>query len=132
MFYACLGPFVIFVQCKFMLCYNLFSSIVIICVKMYWLMLVLLLTRSVYQSNWFPTPVRPVCLQEVKTVRLVVRTSQTGIVLLPILCLFSCVSSPAICITYTSMTLSHLLAPHKLRDIGGVPRFLLNMCKWHV
>jgi uncharacterized membrane protein len=103
-----------------MLCYNLFSSIVIICVKMYWLMLVLLLTKSTYQSNRFPTPVRPVCLQEVKMVRSVVRTGQTGIVLLLVLCLFSCVSSPTICITYTYMTLSHLLAPHKLRDIWGV------------
>jgi hypothetical protein len=69
MFYACLGPFVIFMQCQ-----------------MYWLMLVLLLTRSAYRSNQFPTLVRPVwCLQEVKTVRLVVRTDQTGIVLLPVL-----------------------------------------------
>jgi hypothetical protein len=30
------------------------------------------------------------------------------------------------------MTLSHLLAPHKLRDIGGVLLFLLNICKWRV
>jgi hypothetical protein len=34
---------------------------------------------------------------------------------------FSCVPSHVICITYSCMTLSHLFAPHGLRDIGGVP-----------
>jgi uncharacterized membrane protein len=57
----------------------------------------------------------------VKSVKLVLGTGQIGIVLLLVLFLFSCVSSPAICITYTCMTLSQLLAPHKLRDVGGVP-----------
>jgi hypothetical protein len=28
------------------------------------------------------------------------------------------------------MTLSHLFAPHNLRNIGGAPWFFLNICKW--
>jgi hypothetical protein len=44
-----------------------------------------LLTRSANRPNWFSTPVRPVLhLQEVRTARLVSRTGQTGIMLLPV------------------------------------------------
>jgi hypothetical protein len=45
-----------------------------------------LLTRSANRSNWFNTSVRPVLrLQGVRSVRLVLGTNQTGIVLLPVL-----------------------------------------------
>jgi hypothetical protein len=83
------------------------------------LMPVLLLTRSANQSNWFATPVRSVwCVQEVRSVRLVVMTNQTDLYVVSCPFSFSCVLKLVICITYTCMSLSHLFAPHKLRDIG--------------
>jgi hypothetical protein len=71
------------------------------------LMPVSLLTRSANRSNRFAT-----------SVRLVVITGQTGCCVTYCPFSFSCMPSHVICITYYCMALSHLFAPHKLRDIG--------------
>jgi hypothetical protein len=108
--YLCLLTFLMQALCyAFYLCLFIFNLglCLIIWNCMCFLMPMSLLTRSTNRSNRFATPVRPVVI-----------TGQTSCCVTSCPFLFSCVSSHVICITYSCMTLSHLFAPHKLRDIG--------------
>jgi hypothetical protein len=120
MFYACLGPFVIFVQCQI---YALLQSILKYC--NYLCEDVLVDARVI--ADKVTIPIKPVSYTDQTGVSIGSQDGQIGcenrsdrycVTSYPFS--FSCVLSLAICITYTCMTLSHLLAPHKLRDIGGI------------
>jgi hypothetical protein len=83
------------VSCNlFLLCYIYNLGLYInVWKSMFCLLSVLLLTRLANWSNQFPTPFRPVwCVQEVKSVRPVVRNSQTNFVMLPIFFILLCVN----------------------------------------
>jgi hypothetical protein len=83
------------------------------------LMPMLFLTILVNRFNRFATPVRLVwCVQEVRSVRPVVITGQTGCCVTSCLFSFSCVPSHVICVMHSCLELSYLFASHKLRDIG--------------